>query len=503
MTPEDLRDAAARWLPRGRASVVIVEADVAAPSMEFPGLDVEDSGEGGVADVHDDGVIGAGPALGALGPLTLPAIDRFTHRSGLDVLLLSDDDLPTVSQRLVFWGGPLVEPEEVRGVASTTAWSLLGGARNDRKRETTRQVHGRTLGLAAINGESYTGLTFQARSTDYAPLMQGFAEIVIRPALTEGGVATMVRQKYGTLQRNEAVPRFLAWQQFRRVLFRGHPAEIGPTGWIGSIPRIDGREAWFFHRRWWLPKNGTLFLSGDVDRAELEPVLDSALKRWRKKKPKIRPREAPRYEGGRIVLINKPGLSQSQLYVGGLGPASGSADLAATEVLSRVLGGGLGARLNRRLRIEKQITYGAGSSLLVLPDTGALFAWASVDAEATGECVREILAIFEQVRSTDPPGAAEVERAVAGLEGSLLRSFMTNHGSTATLLRLLAWGQDPTDPAAWIEKLRAVGPDDVAAAAARQLDPGALTFVVLGDAAAIEPEVADLGFEIEVIHAPR
>jgi zinc protease len=503
LEPEDLRRVAERWLGRERASVVIVEADADASPLSFPGLDVEDSADNAALHVLDDGQISAGPPLGEPESVSLPTIERFSHRSGLDVILLPDHDVPTLAQMLVFQGGALVEPLELRGLSSTTAWSMLGGARRDKNRSITRQVHGRTLGLSAINGEGYTGLRFQARSANYGALMQAFTEVVIRPALSESAVANIVRQKYATLQRNRSVPRFRAWELFRRALFGGHPAEVGPIGWLKSVPRIDGRAARAYHRAWWLPRNGSLLVAGDVTQRDLSQILDDALKGWRKKRPRQRRRTAPVPRGGRIVLIDQPGLSQSQLYVGSLGPSAGDEDLAAVEVLSQVLGGGLGARLNRRLRLERQITYGAGSALLVLPETGALFAWTSVDGEATAECVREILSIFEQVRVSAPPDAAEVQRAVIGLEGRLLRAFMTNEESAAALLELLQWGQDPTDPAAWIDKLRAVGPAEVVAVAQRLLRPDALTFVVLGDAAALEEELTGLGLDVQVLHGDR
>ena len=500
---EDLRRVAARWLGRERASVVIVKADLEAESMAIPGLDVEDSGASADAPVTDDGRIGSGPALGPPAALSLPPIERFTHRSGLDVILLPDHDVPTLSQSLMFRGGPLVERADLRGLTSVTAWSMLGGARREKDRELTRQLHGRTLGLTALSRESFTGLRFQSRSANYGALMQAFGEIVIRPALTEAAVANIVRQKYATLKRNGATPRFRAWELFRRALFAGHPAEVGSIGWVRSVPHIDARAARAYHRAWWLPRNGSLVIAGDVARDELEQILDDALRGWRRKQPKQPRRAPPASRGGRIILVDRPGLSQSQVYVGSLGPSAGHEDLAAAHVLSRILGGGLGARLNRRLRVERQITYGAGSSLLVLPETGALFAWTSVDGDATVECVREILSIFEQVRESDPPAAAEVQRAVIGLEGRLLRGFMTNPEAVDALMELIEWGQDPTDPAAWIEQLRAVGPEDVASLADRLLRPDALTFVVLGDAASLESELSGLGFDVEVLHGER
>ncbi len=503
LEPEDLRRVAARWLTRERASVVIVRADADAEPMRFPGLDVQDSGRTAGPQVVDDGRITAGPGLGAPAASRLPHIERFTHRSGLDVILLPDHDVPTLSQSLVFRGGPLVEAPNLRGLGSTTAWSMLGGAKREKNRSITRQVHGRTLGLVALNGDSYTGLQFQARSANYGALMQSFAELVIRPALTDSAVANIVRQKVATLQRNEAVPRFAAWALFRHALLQGHPGEIGSIGWLRTVPSIDARAARAYHRAWWLPRNGSLVIAGDLSRAELEPILDDALKGWSKRRPRQPVHAPPKASGGRLILLDRPGLSQSQLYVGGLGPSAGHPDLAAAQVLAHILGGGLGSRLNRRLRMERQLTYGAGSAVLVLPDTGAVFAWAAVDGDATVECVREILGIFEQVRVSDPPDQAEVARAVMGLEGRLLRGFMSNPEAADVLLELLEWGQDPTDPAAWVELLRAVGPADVVRVAESALRLDALTFVVLGDAASLEPELIGLGLEVEVIHQER
>ena len=95
--------------------------------------------------------------------------------------------------------------------------------------------------------------------------------------------------------------------------------------------------------------------------------------------------------------------------------------------------------------------------------------------------------------SAVPPTEAEIESARRYAIGSLLISLDSQPGQASPLAALAGVGLD----AAWLrghpERLEAVTPEQVSAAAAEFFTPTAFTGVVVGDAAAVGPRLRAQG----------
>lgn len=99
-------------------------------------------------------------------------------------------------------------------------------------------------------------------------------------------------------------------------------------------------------------------------------------------------------------------------------PARDHGDRAAAQVATAVLGGGLSSRLFQRIREELGLAYSVYASMDQFRHTGLMSVVAGCPGARVDELFAEIAGVVEGMTST-PPGAAEVERALGHLTGSI------------------------------------------------------------------------------------
>src|SRR4029077_8320055 len=143
-------------------------------------------------------------------------------------------------------------------------------------------------------------------------------------------------------------------------------------------------------------------------------------------------------------------------------------------------------------------TYGAASSYNFLRYPGSFAARAAVFAESTGPAVREMLNELEGLRDR-PIAAEEHAKARATLLMRVAEGLATAGGIAATFGEIGLYGLPIDDPMRFVAALEAITTEDLHALAARTMDPGAVSIVIVGDRAAITPGLRDLGLPEPVL----
>ena len=143
-------------------------------------------------------------------------------------------------------------------------------------------------------------------------------------------------------------------------------------------------------------------------------------------------------------------------------------DRHALAVLNQILGAGMSSRLFQEIREERGLAYSVYSSVSAYCDAGSLVAYAGTSPDRASEVSSLLLAVAHDLVA-DGVTEREWEVARGFLEGATLLGL---EDSTSVMARLgnhvCARGRvTPIDEQ--IERLRAVTPDDVHAAARRVL----------------------------------
>jgi len=238
------------------------------------------------------------------------------------------------------------------------------------------------------------------------------------------------------------------------------------------------------------PSAATLLLVGDLSPAEARSIAQQAYGSWTATRTGQTPVENPirASSGTRVILIDRPGSVQSSIIIGQPGFRATDPDYLNMVALNRVLGGGFNSRVNMNLREKHGYTYGAGSTLDLRPGGGAFRISSDVRTNATDSALVEAVGEYKRITS-EPVPVPELQGAVNNLISAFPNAVQTVQGLAGRLQQLIVWGLPVNFYATYRERLAAVTPEDVRAAAASRLKPDNLIVVVAGDLSKIEAPI--------------
>ena len=139
-------------------------------------------------------------------------------------------------------------------------------------------------------------------------------------------------------------------------------------------------------------------------------------------------RLGPQGSSARIVLVNKPGLTQSTVSLADVGPPRQAPDYFAVQTMAAVLGGDFSSRLNMNLREKHEYTYGVYAGFSMLRTWGYLQSWGAFVADKTAPAIAEMRKEIDLLRESGVTDE-ELARAKTSMEQRIRYRF---EGSSTT-----------------------------------------------------------------------
>jgi len=230
------------------------------------------------------------------------------------------------------------------------------------------------------------------------------------------------------------------------------------------------------------PGRATLVLVGDIDEDAIQGFAEVCFGAWRSGS-----RETSMQAGvkippihRRVVLVDNPDSGQAVVRVGRPGIARHDPDYAACLLANSVLGGGFSSRLNRVVRIERGLAYGAFSVLSGHRDAGPLMLAAQTRDDAAAKVAGLMVAMLERL-PLDPLPPTELAARKSALVGPMLRRLETGGGAAGELLELAGLGVSLDETTRLGERIHAIEADTVRRVAQRRLAADVASVVVVGD----------------------
>jgi zinc protease len=189
--------------------------------------------------------------------------------------------------------------------------------------------------------------------------------------------------------------------------------------------------------------------------------------------------------------VDWPG-PQSEIRVGGVGIARSDPDYSAVLVMNSILGGLFSSRINMNLREKKGWTYGASSVFDARKRRGPYYTATAVDAKATVNAVREIVAELDRMKS-EPATDEELELAINALTLSLPRMFETASQVSGRVVQQVVYGLPDDYWEVYADRIMAVSKEDVQRVAERLLRSDQAAIVVVGPVDEFRAELDELG----------
>ena len=231
-----------------------------------------------------------------------------------------------------------------------------------------------------------------------------------------------------------------------------HPA----IGWAKSVEAITHDDVVAFHRDFVRPDGAILAVVGDVDAKKTVAALQKAFEDWKRPAaPLSAPDETLRITGRAVLIVNKPGATQTMIRFAGPGLRRDHPDYYAVLVANTILGGGFTSRLMDEIRVSQGLTYSISSRFVMYHDSGTFGIRTFTKNETIRKTIDETVRVVDTLREEGPKDE-ELAKAKSYLTGLFPRDLQALGGLAAQLTDIELYGLDPKYVETYADKINAV-----------------------------------------------
>lgn len=420
---------------------------------------------------------------------------KYALANGLEVILVEDHRLPLVAFNLWIHAGPRNEAKGQTGFAHLFEHLVFAGTKHLQRGETDKLVD-------AVGGTDYNGTTNFDRTNYFFTLPSNQLELGLwiksdmLGYMTDEVDSTSLANQQDVVrnerrQSRENRPYGVTTEVVYQALFpEGHPYRASVIGSHADIQSIKLDDVKAFARTYYRPNNATLVLAGDFQPAQAKALVQKyfgALKTGEPVKPVVAAQ--PVLTGEQRVQVTDR-VELSRLDMAWHTPAIFKPGDAELDVASSILGEGKASRLYKTLVYDKQLAQSVSVNQASL-SLGSVF---SIEVLARpGKSLAEIEALVDAELANlarNPPSAAEVQRAVAGIQTHMLQRLekVTTLADTVNNYNLMAG--DPNYLGKDLARYRALTPQAVSGVVASLLRKDArVVAITLPGAQQLGPEI--------------
>ncbi len=407
--------------------------------------------------------------------------------NGVRFLALEQHELPFVNIRVVVGRGAGGAPV---GVAAFATQMLFQGT-SLRRDGVLRQAFNEMGAVydADVSSDAVT-LDVKVPAPSLRPALVRISDILRNSTFPAEDLELIRRAQLTTLDTWKTLPAVLASVTMGSILYPpGHPLHEPYAGTAESVKRLTRADLQRFHSAAFAPATTTLIVVGDFESAKLASAFETIFGGWTGvaaplAPPPLRPQAKPRS----IVIVDRPGDTQSNIRIGCVGVPRDDSDVPALRVLSAILGGSLVSRLNRNVRWTHGFSYHVDARFNFGRAAQTFAISAAVEREHTAESVKEVLRELDRIRA-EPVDARELSE---GRSDSVTRGWETQGDTVGALTPTAIYG-DPLE--SFMPRILApleVTAEDVQRVAKAHLPTESMQIVIIGDASRIRSDLEAL-----------
>ncbi|MGO1788540.1 MAG: M16 family metallopeptidase [Sphingobacterium sp.] len=346
--------------------------------------------------------------------------EQFTFRNGLTVCIFRAPEQELIKAEFVF-NNVFEQPEN--SVRNTALSSML-------KEGTSRMNSGQIADAIDFYGAylvpefsfDHNALTLYTLRKHAGKVLPIVHELLTDSVFPQQELDTFVRNNKQNLQISLEKTDFLARRKFYQQLFGDTRYGRGVT--VDLLDSLDQSDLLRLYRQQVQPKNGTLFLSGNITHEVLETFRRLFEEQWENtteiSTSDFIPVQSVTAENS--VWITKDSALQSSLRLGKIGIQRIHPDYPALQFVNTLLGGFFGSRLMNNIREDKGYTYGIGSMVASLRHTGFISIVTDVGCEHTDDTIHQIEKEIKRLQE-EKVDVSEIELVQNYMLGSMLGSL--------------------------------------------------------------------------------
>ena len=428
------------------------------------------------------------------GDIKLPEYQAVTLDNGATVLLMPRKDVPLVAASIAVRGGALADPAGKEGTADLLGEMLSKGAGSRDALQFAQAVDG--AGGSIGFGSSREAITANAQflSKDGGLMLSLLADALLRPKM-EATEFDKLRKRAidGLANAKDSDPRQLIGTYASAWLFRGHPYGRSTGGDETSLATISLADLQAFRTQQMGGDRLVIAIAGDFDAEAMTAQVREAFGGWARAAGALPQVEAkPRESGRRVLLVDKPGATQTYFALTNVGSRHGDPAEAAQDLVQTAFGGRFTSMINTELRIKSGLTYGAGSQVQRPRQPGMTAITSFTKTESTREAIDLAIATLDRLHEAGLD-AATIDSAKHYVAGQFAPDLETAPQLAARLVDMTLYGDSRDAIDGYLGRIAAATPAQIAEARAVFPDSKDLAIVAIGDAAKIRDTMKSYG----------
>lgn len=441
------------------------------------------------------------PSVGANPQQTLPTLWRKKLPNQIEILGSEYDETPTISIQISLKGGRRVETTEKQGLAKLTAAMMNQSSQLHSVAELNDKLQLLGSSVSFSTGLYSTVVNVTALTKNLPETLMILEERLFKPGFTEADFKRVKANIYQASQQNQQKVGWLGQLALQRLLYgekriTGN-ASSGPLAVQKGLTLADVKD---YYQRYYNLGGAKIVVIGDVSSERISQDL-GFLQQGATLPVVTYPSlaKAPKWQANKLYIIDKPHAVQSVIKV--FTPAVAydvTSQFFKANLMNFNLGGNFNSRLNLNLREDKGYTYGATTGFYADREFGYFSASADVKADATGDAIKETLAEIKRYANNGITDAelAYMQSAISQQEAL---QYETPAQKSNFLMQLLLMNISPDFVGKQAQIIQKITKKDIQKLAKTFLSSERFSVIVVGDHNTIAAQVADLGFDVQVL----
>lgn len=438
--------------------------------------------------------LAVGTAVAAEPNIRLPDYQAVTLDNGATLLLMPRHDVPLVAASVAVRGGALADPAGKEGTADLLGDMLSKGAGSRDALAFAQAVDGAGGSLSFGSSREAIVANAQFLAKDSGLMLSLLADALLRPTLQPAEFDKLRKRAIdGLANAKDSDPRQLIGLYASGWLFRGHPYGRPTGGDETSLAAIGLDDLKAFRREQMGGDRLIIAIAGDFDPATVTRQVREAFGGWGKAAGALPQATAKaREQGRRVLLVDKPGATQTYFAMANVGSRRGDPAEAAQDLVQTAFGGRFTSMVNTELRIKSGLTYGASSQVQRPREPGMVAITSFTKTETTKQAMDLAIATLDRLHR-DGLDAATLQSARHYIAGQFAPDLETAPQLAAQLVDLALYGEGSETVDGYLGKVAAATPAEVAAATDVFPRSGDLAIVAIGDASKIREALRGYG----------
>jgi zinc protease len=426
-------------------------------------------------------------------PVSFPPYELRKLANGMQVVLVSQNEQPVVSVRMIVRAGAAHDPKGKHGLAMLTATLLDQGAGTKSAEQIAETIDfvGGVLGTGAGTDLSFINAIVMKDSYDVA--LDLMADVVQRPTFAAEEIERQRQQAVSALKVAAEDPESVADRVIDRLIYGFHPYGMPGAGTAESLTSLTRADFVDFHKKYFVPNNALLAVVGDISPAEAMAGLEKHFGAWKPGDVPALSVTEPPDATRRVIVIDKKDAVQTEIRVGHIAIPRKHNDFDAIDQAVKILGGEGANRLQQVLRSQKQLTYGASADLDTYKWTGAVIAETDTQTANTADALRVVIDEFTRLQR-ERVSDGELEGAQDYMVGHFPLTIEVPDAIATQVLNQLFYELPVDELPKYRERVLRVTPDEIQRVARWFIRPSQLSVVLVGDADKFVNDLKGVGF---------